>query len=543
MTSIDDVRSFHKAFLQDPDLRTLEYRGACFDLLMIEAALQIIAFFLVELSLISKKTSIHTFRTIERVGILLAFAATGTVVETARTCGKSRGTVYLHIVRMVEAFITNGGNDDFDVLDLMHDRRRSGRPPAITNEMRVRVIATTTVSPQTVGHYASFWTITTLHEHIVLSNIAEQTDHSFVGPIKPPMSRATVARIVKSAGLAPHAVRYYLARRDPDFDAKALKILEVLQFGRFMSDGNISKKVISSDDATPKRHKPVISECETNSGKPYSLPRAESSFSKQQEQREEVTKSPEEIAKDEKKKETSLKREKTRKQRFNEKLALLKSRWTWYDCYLNLKSTGDTDNFLKLSRQYAERYEIICTDEKPGVQLLGRVADQLPMKLGTHKTVSEDHEFIRHGTADILVAVNLSSQKTIATLTESHTGADHGIWLRKIRDSVPITKTILLIEDNHSSHLTPENIEYLTDPCNKFEVIMTPTHGSWLDPTEPVFAILSKQVLRLGRYEHFDTLHRNVSEWAERRFIVPKWLYSPEDFLRKQNRKNSQSSA
>jgi hypothetical protein len=178
-------------------------------------------------------------------------------------------------------------------------------------------------------------------------------------------------------------------------------------------------------------------------------------------------------------------------------------------------------------------YEIVCTDEKPGVQLTGRVADRLPMKAGMYKAVAEDYEYVRKGTADIIVAVNLSRKTTIADVTKSHTGIDHGNWLRIIRESVPMKKTILLIEDNHSSHLTPNNMEYLLDPKNKFEVILTPTHGSWLDPTESVFSVLTKQILRLGRIESFEELRHGVMEWAKRRFIVPRWLYSPQDFLSK----------
>ena len=142
------------------------------------------------------------------------------------------------------------------------------------------------------------------------------------------------------------------------------------------------------------------------------------------------------------------------------------------------------------------------------------------------------------GTCDIFLAANLSTGKVLCDISDSHKGEDFNAWLQRIRDSVPLDKTIILIMDNHSSHLTSQNMEYLLDAKNKFEIVLTPVHGSWLDPSESYLSILSKQVLAKSRFENKDKLRSAVKDWAERRRRKHRFSFFATDYRRLKNMYN-----
>jgi transposase len=183
-------------------------------------------------------------------------------------------------------------------------------------------------------------------------------------------------------------------------------------------------------------------------------------------------------------------------------------------------------------KSLSSRYVLICVDEKPGVQLLNRTAPRHKMEPYKSSCVKEDHEYGRNGVADIMIGINMTLKKTYCDVKESHTGKDFYDWLVYLRSQVDANVTILLIMDNHASHLTPENIRYLTAPKNKFEVICTPTHGSWLDPSECVLSVLSRQVLNSSKFKTLEDLRRAVISWSNQRTTAPDFTYTSTQFNR-----------
>jgi len=181
---------------------------------------------------------------------------------------------------------------------------------------------------------------------------------------------------------------------------------------------------------------------------------------------------------------------------------------------------------------------MICVDEKPGVQLLNRTAPRLEMKPYKSSCVKEDHEYGRNGVGDIMIGINMTFKETYCDVKESHTGKDFHDWLINIRSRVDSNIIILLIMDNHASHLTPENVKYLNTPENNFEVICTPTHGSWLDPSECVLSVLSRQVLNSSKFKTREDLKKAIVNWSRQRKTAPNFTYTVTHFHRDlENRK------
>jgi len=88
--------------------------------------------------------------------------------------------------------------------------------------------------------------------------------------------------------------------------------------------------------------------------------------------------------------------------------------------------------------------------------------------------------------------------------------------------------TIRLILDNHSAHISKETRKYLATVPKRFEFVFTPTHGSWLNIIESLFAKMAKTFLRSIRVDTKDELKQRILKWIEEineSPIVFRWKY------------------
>jgi hypothetical protein len=95
------------------------------------------------------------------------------------------------------------------------------RPAKIQPEDKAWVINLACSKPKDFGYAAELWTRKSLAQHI--------REHC-VNAGHPSLSKAvkaTVQRILSEEGLRPHKVRYYLERRDPEFETKMKDVLFV----------------------------------------------------------------------------------------------------------------------------------------------------------------------------------------------------------------------------------------------------------------------------------------------------------------------------
>ena len=83
------------------------------------------------------------------------------------------------------------------------------------------MMSTAGTQPKDLGLAAELWTMTSLTRYI--AQHGPEAGHPRLGR----MSRASVHRILNDHELKPHRVRYYLERRDPDFEAKMREVLMV----------------------------------------------------------------------------------------------------------------------------------------------------------------------------------------------------------------------------------------------------------------------------------------------------------------------------
>jgi transposase len=115
------------------------------------------------------------------------------------------GTDESHVRKVIHAFNERG----FASLD---PESRGGRPRRITAEQRARIIAVAGARPDTLGVPATRWSLKRLARYLREQQIVE-------------VSPAHLARILAEAGLSFQRTRTWKASPDPDYEAKAARVM------------------------------------------------------------------------------------------------------------------------------------------------------------------------------------------------------------------------------------------------------------------------------------------------------------------------------
>jgi transposase len=149
----------------------------------------------------------------------------------------------------------------------------------------------------------------------------------------------------------------------------------------------------------------------------------------------------------------------------------------------------------------------VSVDEKPGLQAIATTAPDLPPVPGKHSGVGRDHEYKRLGTCSILAALDLHEGHVTARVERRHRSREFIALLRDLDRYYPADCTIRIILDNHSAHISKETQAFLSSRPNRFQYVLTPKHGSWLNIVETLFGKMARTFLR----------HIRVKSWEELR--------------------------
>ena len=103
----------------------------------------------------------------------------------------------------------------------MKDTPHKPREAVITDDAKAWVVHLACSKPKDLGYAAELWTRSALARHVR----GEAAAAGF--PVLAKAGKATVQRILKAQELQPHKVRYYLERRDPEFERKMRDVLLV----------------------------------------------------------------------------------------------------------------------------------------------------------------------------------------------------------------------------------------------------------------------------------------------------------------------------
>lgn len=150
-------------------------------------------------------------REVERAKVLLAYAQGQSPTEIQRALGVSRPTIYKCIDKALAAGVATG----------LRDRFHRPHAPQISEAAKAWVIDLACRKPKDLDLAAELWTLSALAEYVA------QHANAAGFPRLAKAGKTTVWRILDAHELKPHRVRYYLERRDAQFEHKMAEVLMV----------------------------------------------------------------------------------------------------------------------------------------------------------------------------------------------------------------------------------------------------------------------------------------------------------------------------
>ena len=324
-------------------------------------------------------------RETQRSAILLGYYAGESIASIGRRLGMTR----LSVSKWVAKALAVGP------MAALKDTYHRPKEPAIGDNAKAWVVHVACSKPKHLGYAAEVWTRQSLAKHI--------REHAVEAgfPALSRAAKATVHRILAAQPLHPEKVKYYLERRDPNFEPGMREVLIVYQ-------------------------------------------------------------------------------------------------------------DVELQNAKRDAGQTASTIIKVSVDEKPGVQAIANTAPDLPPVPGKHSKIGRDHEYKRLGTCSILAALDLQDGHVTARVEDRHRSIEFIGLLSDLDLRYPPECTIRIILDNHSAHISKETQAFLAKHPNRFQYVLTPKHGSWLNIVETLFGKMARSFLRHIRVQSLDELKARI---------------------------------
>ena len=174
---------------------------------------------------------------------------------------------------------------------------------------------------------------------------------------------------------------------------------------------------------------------------------------------------------------------------------------------------------------------VLSYDEKPGIQAIATTSDDL-MPDEKHLTINRDYEYKRLGTLSLLAAIDLQTGEAIPLVGDKHSSMEYIEFLKLLDDKYPKGDKLRIVLDNLKVHTSEATRKYLATVPGRFEFVVTPKHGSWLNMVEGFFSKMTRQMLRgirvKSKEELTNRIYRYFAEINEEP-IVFHWKYNLDD--------------
>ena len=162
-------------------------------------------------------------REVQRAKILLGYASGTSITELQRQLGFGRPMIYRCIDKALAAGVQMG----------LKDKYHRPHDPEITDEAKAWVVSLACTKPKDHGLAAELWSISGLAKFVC--EHAQTAGFSRLAKA----GKSTVWRILDDSDIKPHKIRYYLEKRDPEFDRKMQEVLMVYRDVSLYSEGAV----------------------------------------------------------------------------------------------------------------------------------------------------------------------------------------------------------------------------------------------------------------------------------------------------------------
>ena len=180
---------------------------------------------------------------------------------------------------------------------------------------------------------------------------------------------------------------------------------------------------------------------------------------------------------------------------------------------------------------------VLCVDEKPQIQALGRTAPVLPMTPGVAER--QTHDYRRHGTTDLFAALDVHSGRVVGECRDRHRSVDFCAFLDTVEAAIPADLDVHLVLDNArpeplpAPHKAPPVKAWLL-AHPRYVLHFTPTSASWLNLVECWFALLTRRQLQRGVYPSVALLRDAIGRFVSATNQAPRpfvWTKTADEVL------------
>ena len=162
-------------------------------------------------------------REVERAKVMLGYADGVSITELQRRLGFSRPMIYRCVDKALAAGVQMG----------LKDKYHRPHEPEISDEAKAWVVSIACTKPKDHGLAAELWSIS------ALARFVGERAQAAGFPRLANAGKSTVWRILDDNDIKPHKIRYYLEKRDPDFDRKMQEVLMVYRDVSLYTEGAV----------------------------------------------------------------------------------------------------------------------------------------------------------------------------------------------------------------------------------------------------------------------------------------------------------------
>ena len=166
-----------------------------------------------EVEFLKSKSNSKTlpFREVQRAKVLYLYYQRSSITLISSLTNLSRESIYKHLAKAL----------NFGVEEALKDAGHSPKEPTITEQAKLWVVNLACTKPKDHGYASEVWSYESLAKHT--RKHASGQGHDCLNQA----AKATIYRILSNNKIKPQKIKYYLERRDEQFEEKMNEILLV----------------------------------------------------------------------------------------------------------------------------------------------------------------------------------------------------------------------------------------------------------------------------------------------------------------------------
>lgn len=167
----------------------------------------------------------------------------------------------------------------------------------------------------------------------------------------------------------------------------------------------------------------------------------------------------------------------------------------------------------------------LSIDEKTAIAARSRKHPGRPAAPG--RAVRQEFEYVRHGTASIIAALDITTGQVVAEPITRNDSATFVAFLARLDQLIDPVRNIHIVLDNGSSHVAKNTRAWLS-AHPRWHAHWPPVHASWLNQVELCFSALTRRVIRHGDFTSREDLIDKIETFVIENNTIAKpyrWTY------------------